>query len=139
MTTDLSIEIELVPAFYDLDPMDIVWHGNYVKYLEVARSALLAKFNYDYPAMRASGFAWPIVDLRLKYIRPALYGKPMLVRAEITEWEHRLRIDYLIRDASTKANMTKAHSIQVAIDMATQEMCFVSPAILLQRLGVRLP
>jgi acyl-CoA thioester hydrolase len=139
MTTDLSIEIELVPAFYDLDPMDIVWHGNYVKYLEVARSALLAKFNYDYPAMRASGFAWPIVDLRLKYIRPALYGKPMLVRAEITEWEHRLRIDYLIRDASTKANMTKAHSIQVAIDMATQEMCFVSPAILLQLLGVRLP
>jgi acyl-CoA thioester hydrolase len=63
----------------------------------------------------------------------------MLVRAEITEWEHRLRIDYLIRDASTKANMTKAHSIQVAIDMATQEMCFVSPAILLQLLGVRLP
>ena len=139
MTTDLSIEIELVPAFYDLDPMDIVWHGNYVKYLEVARSALLAKFNYDYLQMRDSGYAWPIVDLRLKYVRPALYGKAMLVRAEITEWEHRLRIDYLIQDAKTKARMTKAHSIQVAIDMATQQMCFVSPPILLERLGVALP
>jgi acyl-CoA thioester hydrolase len=139
MTTDLSIEIELVPAFYDLDPMDIVWHGNYVKYLEVARSALLAKFNYDYPQMRDSGYAWPIVDLRLKYVRPALYGTPMLVRAEITEWEHRLRIDYLISDAKTKARMTKAHSIQVAIQMATQEMCFVSPPVLLQRLGITLP
>jgi len=139
MTTDLSIEIELVPAFYDLDPMDIVWHGNYVKYLEVARSALLAKFNYDYPQMRDSGYAWPIVDLRLKYVRPAMYGKPILVHAEITEWEHRLRIDYLISDATTKAKMTKAHSIQVAINMATQELCFVSPAVLLQRLGVTLP
>jgi acyl-CoA thioester hydrolase len=89
--------------------------------------------------MRASGYAWPIVDLRLKYIKPALYGKAMLVRAEITEWEHRLRIDYLIRDASTKARMTKAYSIQVAIDMATEEMCFVSPLALLERLGVALP
>ena len=64
--TDLSHEIELSPAFHDLDPMDIVWHGNYVKYLEIARNALMAKFDYDYLQMRASGYAWPIVDLRMK-------------------------------------------------------------------------
>ncbi len=51
--TDLSHEIELSPAFHDLDPMDIVWHGNYAKYLEIARNALMAKFDYDYPQMRA--------------------------------------------------------------------------------------
>ena len=31
--TNCTLEVE----FYDLDPMDVVWHGNYIKYLEAAR------------------------------------------------------------------------------------------------------
>ncbi|VEB42441.1 acyl-CoA thioester hydrolase, YbgC/YbaW family [Chromobacterium violaceum] len=46
--TKLSHVIELEPAFHDLDPMDVVWHGNYVKYLEIARCALLERFDYNY-------------------------------------------------------------------------------------------
>lgn len=133
---ELSHEIELVPAFHDLDPMDIVWHGHYVKYLEVARSALLQKFDYDYPQMRASGYAWPIVDMRLKYVRPASFGQKLKVRAHITEWENRLRIDYLIRDAQSGTKLNQAHTIQVAVDMATRELCYVCPPVLWQRLGV---
>jgi acyl-CoA thioester hydrolase len=130
-------EIEVTPAFFDIDVMEIVWHGHYVKYLEMARCALLAQFNYDYPQMRASGYAWPIVDLRLKYVRPATYGRPLIVRAEIVEWESRLRINYLLRDKDTGAKLTIAHSIQVAVNMATREMCFVCPPVLWERLGVR--
>ena len=37
---ELVHEIEVKPAFFDLDPMAVVWHGNYVKYFEHARSAL---------------------------------------------------------------------------------------------------
>src|SRR6218665_4026027 len=98
---DLSFEIELAPAFHDLDPMNIVWHGNYPKYLEIARCALLARFNYDYPQMRDSGYAWPIVDMRLKYVRSAAFQQKLIVRAEIVEWENRLKIEYQIRDAAT--------------------------------------
>ena len=35
-----SSEIEIKIPFYDLDPMNIVWHGNYIKYLEQARCKL---------------------------------------------------------------------------------------------------
>ena len=136
---DLSHEIALSPAFHDLDPMDVVWHGNYPKYLEIARCALLARFNYDYPQMRESGFAWPIVDMRLKYVRSAAFQQPLIVRAEIVEWENRLKIDYRIRDAATGAVLTKAHTIQVAVDMATREMRYVCPPVLWQRLGVAQP
>ena len=59
----ISTEITLRTQFYDLDPMNIVWHGNYVRYLEQARSALLSEIGYGYAEMQASGFAWPIVDL----------------------------------------------------------------------------
>jgi len=136
MKPDLSHEIEVVPAFYDIDPMEIVWHGHYVKYLERARSALLARVDYDYAAMRDSGFVWPIVDMRLKYVRPAVLKQPLKVRAEIVEWENRLRIEYLIRDASTGAKLNKASTIQVAVDLATREMQYLCPPVLWQRLGV---
>lgn len=40
-------EVEMQVQFFDLDPMQIVWHGNYVKYLEVVRCALLDKIDYN--------------------------------------------------------------------------------------------
>ena len=137
MNVDLSHETEVVPAFYDIDPMDIVWHGHYVKYLEVARSALLAKFGYDYPRMRESGYAWPIVDMRLKYVRPAEFGQRLVVRCEIVEWENRLRIEYRIRDAASGRKLTQATTTQVAVDMRTREMLYVCPPVLWERLGVK--
>jgi acyl-CoA thioester hydrolase len=136
-TPDLSHEIDVVPAFYDIDPMEIVWHGHYVKYLELARSALLARYGYDYPRMRESGYGWPIVDMRLKYVRPAAFGQALKVRAQIVEWENRLRIEYLIRDAATGAKLNQAYTIQVAVDLATREMLYVTPLVLRQRLGVQ--
>ena len=137
MSPDLTHETEVVPAFYDIDPMDIVWHGHYVKYLEVARTALLARFDYDYPRMRASGYAWPIVDLRLKYVRPATFGQRLIVRCEIVEWENRLRIAYRIRDAITGRKLTEATTTQVAVDLATREMLYVCPPVLWDKLGVK--
>jgi acyl-CoA thioester hydrolase len=136
MRPDFAEEIELTPAFHDLDPMAVVWHGHYFKYFELARCALLHKFDYDYPQMQESGFIWPIVDLRSKYVRSARIGQLLKVRAHIVEWEYRLKIDYLIRDAASGAVLTRAHTIQVAVDLATNEMCLVSPSVLLQRLGL---
>jgi acyl-CoA thioester hydrolase len=133
---DLTHEHTLRPEFYDVDPMDIVWHGNYVKYLEAARAALLEKFGYGYHAMRDSGYVWPIVDMRLKYVGSAVFGDPIVVRCEIVEWENRLRINYVIRDVATGRKLTEAYTIQVAVDIATREMCFVSPPVLWERLGV---
>ena len=104
----LQVEIELQPAFHDCDPMQVVWHGNYFKYFEVARCALLRRFDYDYPQMSASGYLFPIVDARVKYIRPLLFAQPLKVRARIVEWENRLKFDYEISDAATGQVLTRA-------------------------------
>jgi acyl-CoA thioester hydrolase len=69
-------------------------------------------------------------------VRSAQLGQKLKVRAQIVEWENRLKIDYLIRDAQSGEVMTRAHTIQVAVDLATREMCMVSPPVLLQRLGI---
>lgn len=133
----LSHEIEVVPAFYDIDPMDVVYHGNYVKYLEQARTALLERHDFGYAHMRDSGYLWPVVDMRLKYVRPATLGQRLRVRATVTEWESRLRVDYLTCDAVTGEKINTAYTIQVAVEAATGEMCFVCPPILAERLGMQ--
>lgn len=136
MRANPCVEVEVTPAFHDLDPMVVVWHGNYLKYMELARCALLQSFDYDYPQMSDSGFLWPIVDLRTKFVRPARYGQRLRVRAELTEWELRMRIDYLISDAATGEKITTAHTIQVAVETASGEMRYASPQVLLDKLGV---
>ena len=135
-TVPLVAEIELSPAFHDLDPMDVVWHGHTLKYLELARCALLQGIDYDYPQMRASGYVWPVVDLRCKYVRSARYGQRLRVRAELTEWEMRMRIDYVIRDAETGEVITRAHTLQVAVAIASGEMCYAMPEVFRRRLGL---
>ncbi len=131
-----SAEIEIQVQFFDLDPMQIVWHGHYVKYLEMVRCALLDQINYNYEQMKESGYSWPVIDLQLRYVASASFGQRLKVRADIVEWENRLMIDYLIVDAVSGKRLTRASTTQVAVDMNTGEMCFVSPTILFDKLGV---
>lgn len=134
-----SAEVEMEVQFYDLDPMQIVWHGNYVKYLEVARCALLDSIGYNYPQMRDSGYSWPVIDMNLRYIAAAVFGQRLRLRADLVEWENRLKIDYLITDAATGKRLNRGSTTQVAVDIATGEMCFASPDVLFDKLGVPRP
>jgi len=129
-------ETETQIEFFDLDPMEIVWHGRYVKYLEMVRGVLLDTIDYNYPQMKASGYVWPVIDMHLRYVAPAIFGQRLKLRAEIVEWEHRLKIDYLISDAASGRRLTRASTTQVAVEIATREMCFVSPPVLLEKMGV---
>jgi acyl-CoA thioester hydrolase len=129
-----SVDLEI--PFHDVDMMEIVWHGHYSKYFEIARCNLLEKFNYNYPQMRNSGYSWPVIDLKIRYIKPVAFRQSITVEASIVEWENRLKINYLITDKLTGSRLTKGYSIQVAVDMQTKSMCFESPKILLEKLGI---
>lgn len=129
-------EIDLLIPFHDVDLMEIVWHGHYVKYFEIARCALLDQIDYNYLTMRESGFAWPIVDLKVRYVKPAKFGQTVVVRAEIVEWECRLKMNYLITDKRTGSRLVKGSSVQVAVDLSNRELCFQSPPVLFRKLGL---
>ncbi|MDX3774793.1 thioesterase family protein [Chromatiaceae bacterium AAb-1] len=122
--------------FFDVDAMQVVWHGNYVKYLEIARCELLRSFNYDYHDMSESGYMWPIVDMKIKYVGSARFARKIKVEATLAEWENRLKINYLITDLETGQKLTKASTIQVAVSLQSMEMCFQSPPVLFEKLGL---
>lgn len=128
----LQAEIELVVPFFDVDMMEVVWHGHYVKYFEEARCALLDRIGHNYRQMRDAGYAWPIIDLQVRYIRGAQFGQRIRVRADLVEWENRLKINYLITDAESGERMTRGSSVQVAVEIATREMLLASPRVFVE-------
>jgi acyl-CoA thioester hydrolase len=134
-----SHSIVLQVPFHDVDPMEVAWHGHYVKYFELARCALLDTIGYGYSQMRASGYAWPVVDLKIRYVRPAWFEQRIRVTATLMEWDVRLRIDYVIEDEKTGERLTKGSSVQVAVDLKTREALYASPPILFERLGLPVP
>lgn len=131
-----NIDHLITVPFHDVDSMHIVWHGHYVKYLEVVRCELLDSFAYGYQAMHDSGFAWPVIDMRIKYYRPIRFNQKIIINAKVQEWENRLKIAYVITDSTTGERLTKGYTIQVAVDMSTEEMLYESPPVLLEKLGV---
>ncbi len=125
----MQVEVEMLVPFFDVDSMDVVWHGHYVKYFEVARCALLERIGHNYQQMREAGYAWPIIDVQLRYMRGARFNQRIIVRAALLEWENRLKINYLIRDADSGERMTRGSTVQVAVEMASREMLLASPRI----------
>lgn len=132
-----AAEIEIEIPFHDVDVLHVAWHGHYVKYFELARTALLRSFDYDYPQMRDSGYAWPVTECYLKYVRPARYGQRVIARAQLTEYENRLKVVYQLRDALSGEKLTQGHTVQVALDLADgMALQFVTPAVLWNKLGI---
>lgn len=133
----IRAEVELEVPFHDVDLLGIAWHGHYCKYLEIARCAMLEQIDYGYMAMKATGYVWPIVDLQLRFVRPAKFGQRIRVAAELVEWEYRMKIRYLIADAGTGEALAKGHTVQAAVDASTGEMSYASPEVFLKRLGIQ--
>jgi acyl-CoA thioester hydrolase len=124
----ITVRVAIKIQFYDLDPMRVVWHGNYARFLEQARSALFAKLGFGYAEMAQSKYAWPIVGLQIKYVRPILPDRTIEVNAALAEYDPRIRIKYVITDSATGELLTRAQTIQVTVERATNELCYETPA-----------
>ncbi|MBW3696321.1 acyl-CoA thioesterase [Vibrio sp. T187] len=129
----IKSQVELVTSFQDADPMGVIYHGNYFRFFEEARRILMAQLEYNYVEMKDSGYMWPVIDTRVKYVKAIPFNHAIKVSARLTEWENRLRVDYQIHDAQTGVRMCKAHTMQVAVEMSNEEMCFVSPKVFIDK------
>lgn len=113
--------------FYDLDPMNVVWHGNYVKYLEEARCDMLNKLGYTYDEMRKDGFAYPVATMEMKYIKPCVFNQVIKVVSTVVEIEPCLIIKYTIYDNETGEKLFKAKTMQICVDIETKQSVYTTP------------
>ncbi|MEP7279537.1 MAG: thioesterase family protein [Bacteroidota bacterium] len=82
--------------YAETDQMDVVYHGNYAQYFEVARAEAIRKLGFTYKNMEALGTFMPITELHCKYLRPAHYDDLLSVRVVLKELprDHRIEFDH---------------------------------------------
>lgn len=129
-----TAHIDLQVPFFDVDSMKIAWHGNYAKYFEVARCELLTQIGHDYNDMFTSGYSWPIVDMRIRYMRPLRFNQTVRVAAILKRWDHQLRIAYRVRDCDSSSLLARGHTLQAPVNMTTGELSFDQPEAVVQAL-----
>jgi len=131
-----SFEIERTVAFYELDPMQIVWHGNYYKYFEDARSGLLHQAGIDLHDFYVhSNCVFPIIKTATKHIYPLRYGDAFICKATVAECKEKLVVDFEIRLKADGRVCVKGRTEQVAVQMPEGEMQFELPAVIRSALG----
>lgn len=123
----IEAETRIQIPFYDLDPMGVVWHGNYLKYTEIARANLMDKIGYSYLEMKEDNVVYPIAKMDLKYIKSAILNQKLILHAELTEYEPAIKVSYTFIDEDTNEIIFKANSMQICVDVNTNESIYIAP------------
>ena len=129
----LTAEVALEVPFQDADPTGVAWHGNYFRYYDTARIALMAKLQFGYRDMAGAGQIWPIIDTRVRYIRSAPFGCQLRVHTQLVEWEFRLRLYYQIFDEQGR-RINEAYTVQVPVAADSESLMVGVPDFLQQRI-----
>lgn len=112
----LCVSFEFQVPFYDLDGIQMVWHGNYVKYMEDAREKFGAKYGFEYLHIFNSGYTAPVVDMHIKYRNSARISDTL--RMSITYIPTRaakMVFRYVIERPSDNAIIIEAETTQLFV------------------------
>jgi acyl-CoA thioester hydrolase len=129
-------EITHKVPFYDLDPMQIVWHGNYFHYFEDARVALFAQRGVDlYEFYMRTQYLFPIIRTSTKHIYPLRNGDEFICKATVVEGRTKIVVDFEIRLKSDGRPCTRGRTEQVAVKAPEMEIMFTIPDEIRKALG----
>lgn len=65
--------------YAETDQMGYMYYGNYAQYYEVGRVEMLRSLGMTYRSMEQSGVMMPVLDMKCKFIKPALYDEELTV------------------------------------------------------------
>ena len=83
-STDMfKAKTQIRVRYAETDQMGYMYYGNYAQFYEVGRVELLRSLGMTYESMEASGIMMPVLELKCKYIKPALYDQEITVKVII--------------------------------------------------------
>ena len=90
--------------YAEADPMNVVYYGNYAQYFEVGRVESLRNLGISYKGIEDMGIMLPVVELNIKYLRPAKYDDLLTIKSQIKELptEHKIIFDQEIYNEEGK-------------------------------------
>ncbi|MEW6264804.1 MAG: thioesterase family protein [Thermodesulfobacteriota bacterium] len=128
MSQIIECSIRQKVPFHDVDPMQIVWHGNYLKYFEVARHALFNQRGVDlYGYHKKTGFVFPVTKVSVKYVHPLRFADEFICTARLREASIKIVLDFEVRLASDGRLCARATTEQVALSTPQMELQLAIP------------
>lgn len=131
-----SCEVVLKVPFHDLDPLQMVWHGNYLKYFDIARSALFVQGGVDlFDYFKMNHYLFPLTKTTTKYIASLRYLDEFKSIATVVEAQYKIVIDFQIRLLKNNQICARGRSEQVAVRHPDMEIMFEIPGDIRAALG----
>ena len=128
MAQSVSTSVTLKVPYYDVDLMQIVWHGNCLKYFEVARQALFKKYGVDMQHYTEdTRYVFPVVRSMIKHIWPLRFDDEFTCTAVVREARVKIVLDFEIKLISNDKVCAKGWTEQVAVLLPEMEMSFQIP------------
>jgi acyl-CoA thioester hydrolase len=132
----MSYEFTMRVPFHDLDPLQIVWHGNYFKYFDVARFGLFKQAGVDlYRYFVNQQIIFPVTRSSIKHIVPLRFDDEIFCKATVTEAVYKIALDFEIRRAGNGKICTRGKSEQLSVKVPEMEMQFEIPGDITRALG----
>ena len=118
---------EVKVRFGEVDSMGIVWHGNYVKYIEEGRESFGKKFGISYMDIYSNNYMAPVVNMNIDFKKQVQYGDLLLVETEyVDSAAAKVIFNFKIFRKSDMELVATAQSTQVFIDL-NREMVLYPP------------
>ena len=92
--------VRFTVPFADVDAMQVVWHGNYLRYFDLARDQLFRAAGIDLYRAVEDRVVFPVTRTQTKHIRALRFRDEVTCTATLVEAECRLVVDFEIRLAS---------------------------------------
>jgi acyl-CoA thioester hydrolase len=127
--------VELEVPFHDVDPMNVVWHGHYYKYFEIARTQLMRRLRLDAGDLVGGKYLLMVSESKCRYAFPLRYGERFEVAAWLHEVKKRLFVRYEIINLKHDRRSARGHTILVSTDLEGRMLLETPRAILDSILG----
>ncbi|EAQ44199.1 MAG: tol-pal system-associated acyl-CoA thioesterase [Roseobacter sp. MedPE-SWde] len=107
-----------VRVYYeDTDMGGIVYHANYLRFIERARSDWVRGLGNDQNAMRDAGIIWVVQRIEADYLAPAKYDDELLIETEVIKLSPaRLIMGQLVKRGETELFRAKVSAVCIASD-----------------------
>lgn len=126
-TPSLKFSHQIRVRFNEVDSLNIVWHGHYVKYFEDGREAFGREFGLTYLDAKNHGFATPIVKTSLEHLLPLRYGEVATIETTyLNSRAAKLMFSYRIKNEQGQTVCT-GETTQVFTSFKTSDMALNLP------------
>ncbi|MBY0450146.1 MAG: acyl-CoA thioesterase [Cyanobacteria bacterium] len=127
-------ELRLDVHIFDTDCFGVMWHGAYVKWLEMGRVELMNSMGIrlSKPGEEA-GYVYPVVDQHFRFRSPAQMADKLLLTTSVTINGHKLVFEQTFSQQETEKIVMQATTTVVVVDMQWRTQRRL-PAELLQKL-----